>query len=68
MDVVQYLLLLFLYTQFVVCILLFLPLLNFVQCFQLGCALSQNTASILILRFLGGAFAAAPLANSGYVL
>lgn len=35
--------------------------------FQVGCALSQNTASILIFRFLGGTFAAAPLANSGYV-
>ena len=35
--------------------------------FQLGCALSQNTASILVFRFLGGTFAAAPLANSGYV-
>lgn len=35
--------------------------------FQVGCALSQNTASILIFRFLGGIFAAAPLANSGYV-
>lgn len=33
--------------------------------FQVGCALSQNTASILIFRFLGGVFAAAPLANSG---
>lgn len=35
--------------------------------FQVGCALSQNTASILIFRFLGGVFAAAPLANSGCV-
>ncbi|KAH9853006.1 MFS general substrate transporter [Lenzites betulinus] len=36
--------------------------------FQVGCALSQNTASILIFRFLGGTFAAAPLANSGAVM
>ncbi|EIW63711.1 MFS general substrate transporter [Trametes versicolor FP-101664 SS1] len=36
--------------------------------FQVGCALSQNTASILIFRFLGGVFAAAPLANSGAVM
>ena len=36
-------------------------------CFQVGCALSPNTASILIFRFLGGTFAAAPLTNSGYV-
>ncbi|OAX44363.1 MFS general substrate transporter [Rhizopogon vinicolor AM-OR11-026] len=37
-------------------------------CFQVGCALAQNTASILIFRFLGGAFAAAPLANSGALI
>ncbi|KAA1470779.1 MFS general substrate transporter [Dentipellis sp. KUC8613] len=36
--------------------------------FQVGCALSKNTASILVFRFLGGAFAAAPLTNSGAVL
>jgi len=36
------------------------------QCFQLAVALSTNAASILIFRFLGGTFAAAPLANSGY--
>lgn len=36
--------------------------------FQVGCALAPNTAAILIFRFLGGTFAAAPLANSGYVL
>ncbi|KAI0324201.1 MFS general substrate transporter [Cubamyces sp. BRFM 1775] len=36
--------------------------------FQVGCALSPNTASILIFRFLGGTFAAAPLANSGAVM
>ena len=33
--------------------------------FQVGCALSPNTASILIFRFLGGAFAASPLVISG---
>ncbi|KAI0004215.1 MFS general substrate transporter [Russula compacta] len=36
--------------------------------FQVGCALSQNTASILIFRFLSGTFAAAPLTNSGGVV
>ena len=35
--------------------------------FQIGCAVAPNTASLLIFRFLGGTFAAAPLANSGYV-
>ena len=35
--------------------------------FQVGNALSPNTASVLVFRFLGGMFAAAPLANSGYV-
>ncbi|KIJ68577.1 hypothetical protein HYDPIDRAFT_106784 [Hydnomerulius pinastri MD-312] len=38
------------------------------MCFQIGCALSQNTASILVFRFLGGTFAAAPLANSGALI
>ncbi|CCM02337.1 uncharacterized protein FIBRA_04429 [Fibroporia radiculosa] len=36
--------------------------------FQVGCALSPNTAAILIFRFLGGTFAAAPLSNSGAVI
>ncbi|KAI9512855.1 MFS general substrate transporter [Russula earlei] len=36
--------------------------------FQLGCALSKNTASILVFRFLAGTFAAAPLTNSGGVV
>ncbi|KAI0307922.1 major facilitator superfamily domain-containing protein [Multifurca ochricompacta] len=36
--------------------------------FQVGCALSQNTASILVFRFLAGTFAAAPLTNSGGVV
>lgn len=33
--------------------------------FQVGCALSKNTASILIFRFLSGCFAASPLVISG---
>ncbi|KAH9942621.1 MFS general substrate transporter [Amylocystis lapponica] len=37
-------------------------------CFQIGCALSKNTGSILIFRFIGGTFAACPLANSGALL
>ncbi|EJD04165.1 MFS general substrate transporter [Fomitiporia mediterranea MF3/22] len=37
-------------------------------CFQIGCALSQNTASIIIFRLLGGTFAAAPLTNSGALI
>lgn len=36
--------------------------------FQAGCALAQNTASILVFRFLGGLFAAAPLTNSGALI
>jgi MFS family permease len=35
---------------------------------QVGCALAPNTAAILIFRFLGGCFAASPLANSGAVM
>ncbi|KAI5835231.1 MFS general substrate transporter [Schizophyllum commune Tattone D] len=34
-------------------------------CFQVGCALSPNTASIILFRLLGGLFASAPLTNSG---
>ncbi|KAL8287242.1 hypothetical protein RQP46_003694 [Phenoliferia psychrophenolica] len=37
-------------------------------CFQLGCALSPNVAALLVFRFLGGAFASAPLTNSGGVI
>lgn len=37
-------------------------------CFQVGCALSKNTASIIIFRLLGGLFAAAPLTNSGALI
>ena len=33
-----------------------------------GGALAKNTASVLIFRFLGGTFAAAPLTNTGSVL
>jgi len=36
--------------------------------FQIGCALSRNTASLLVFRFLTGTFAAAPLTNSGGVV
>ncbi|KII83705.1 hypothetical protein PLICRDRAFT_58175 [Plicaturopsis crispa FD-325 SS-3] len=36
--------------------------------FQVGCALSKNTGSMLVLRFLGGTFAAAPLTNSGALM
>ncbi|KAL0565406.1 hypothetical protein V5O48_016621 [Marasmius crinis-equi] len=36
--------------------------------FQVGTALAQNKATVLVLRFLGGVFAACPLANSGAVI
>lgn len=36
--------------------------------FNLGCALSKNTASILVFRFLAGTFGASPLTNSGGVI
>ncbi|KAJ9094555.1 hypothetical protein QFC20_006870 [Naganishia adeliensis] len=36
--------------------------------FQVGCGLSQNTASLLIFRLLSGCFASAPLTNSGALL
>jgi len=35
--------------------------------FQIGSSLSKNAATILVMRFLAGTFAAAPLTNSGYV-
>lgn len=35
---------------------------------NVACALSKNTASILVFRFLGGTFGAAPLTNSGGVI
>lgn len=31
---------------------------------NVGCALSKNIGSLLVFRFLAGAFAAAPLSNS----
>ncbi|KAL4070839.1 major facilitator superfamily domain-containing protein [Scleroderma citrinum] len=37
-------------------------------CFQMACALSNNAASLLVFRFLGGTFAACPLANTGALL
>ncbi|OAX40260.1 MFS general substrate transporter [Rhizopogon vinicolor AM-OR11-026] len=37
-------------------------------CFQVGCALSKNAASIIIFRLLSGLFAAAPLTNSGALI
>lgn len=36
--------------------------------FQVGSALSHNTASVLIFRFLGGTFAASPLTTSGGII
>ncbi|THH29415.1 hypothetical protein EUX98_g4786 [Antrodiella citrinella] len=36
--------------------------------FEVGCALSPNTTSLLIFRFLGGIFAASPLTNSGAII
>lgn len=41
---------------------------GFYTCFQVGCALSPNTGSILVFRLLGGIFAAAPMTNSGAIL
>jgi len=38
------------------------------MCMQIGCALSKNSASILVFRFLGGCFASAPLTNSGALI
>ncbi|OCH89033.1 MFS general substrate transporter [Obba rivulosa] len=36
--------------------------------FQVGCALAPNTAGLLVFRFIGGTFAAAPLSNSGALI
>ena len=36
------------------------------QALQVGTAVAKNTGTLLVLRFLGGTFAAAPLSNSGY--
>ncbi|KAG0696052.1 major facilitator superfamily domain-containing protein [Suillus ampliporus] len=38
------------------------------MCFQVGCALAQNARTLLVLRFIAGTFAAAPLANSGALI
>ncbi|KAH6916843.1 polyamine transporter 1 [Coprinopsis sp. MPI-PUGE-AT-0042] len=43
------------------------PFIGF-TCFQIGTALAPNTASLLIFRFLGGTFAAAPLTITGALL
>lgn len=48
--------------------LIFLVTFPVYACFQVGCALSKNTASIIIFRLLGGLFAAAPLTNSGALI
>lgn len=41
---------------------------HFTTGFQIGCALSPNIGSLIVFRFLGGCFAAAPLTNSGGVI
>ncbi|KAK0528732.1 hypothetical protein OC834_003952 [Tilletia horrida] len=46
----------------------FIVALLFYTGFNVGCALSQNTGSIIVFRFLAGTFAAAPLTNSGGVI
>lgn len=46
----------------------FLISLLFYTGWNVGCALSQNTASIIVFRFLAGTFASAPLTNSGGVI
>ncbi|KXN83916.1 hypothetical protein AN958_00996, partial [Leucoagaricus sp. SymC.cos] len=38
------------------------------KCFQIAAALAKTTVQILLFRFLGGVFAAAPLTNSGAVI
>ncbi|PPQ67075.1 hypothetical protein CVT25_005676 [Psilocybe cyanescens] len=38
------------------------------MCFMIGGALAKNTPSLLLFRFLGGTFAAAPLTNSGALI
>lgn len=37
-------------------------------CFQIAAALAKTTVQILLFRFIGGVFAAAPLTNSGAVI
>ncbi|EIN07969.1 MFS general substrate transporter [Punctularia strigosozonata HHB-11173 SS5] len=36
--------------------------------FQIGCALAQNIATIIVIRFLTGVFSASPLTNAGGVI
>ncbi|KDN53529.1 putative mfs-multidrug-resistance transporter [Tilletiaria anomala UBC 951] len=36
--------------------------------FNIGCALSKNTASMLVFRFLAGSFASSPLTTSGGII
>jgi len=47
---------------------IFLITFAFYTGFQVGCALSRNTASILVFRFLSGVFASCPLTNAGALL
>jgi len=39
-----------------------------VQILQIACAVAPNGPALLVFRFLGGCFAAAPLTNSGAIL
>ncbi|GAA5982241.1 hypothetical protein JCM10908_004797 [Rhodotorula pacifica] len=48
--------------------LIFLFVWPFYLGFQVGCALSKNIGSLIVFRFLGGCFAAAPLTNSGGII
>ncbi|GAA5966389.1 hypothetical protein JCM8115_002855 [Rhodotorula mucilaginosa] len=48
--------------------LIFLFVWPFYTGFQVGCALSPNIGSLIVFRFLGGCFAAAPLTNSGGII
>jgi Na+/melibiose symporter-like transporter len=48
--------------------LIFLISMLLYTAWNVGCALSRNTASILVFRFLAGTAAAAPLSNSGGVI
>ena len=38
------------------------------QVLQIACAVAPNGPALLVFRFLGGCFAAAPLTNSGAIL
>ncbi|GAA5870316.1 hypothetical protein JCM3774_004639 [Rhodotorula dairenensis] len=48
--------------------LIFLFVWPFYLGFQVGCALSPNIGALIVFRFLGGCFAAAPLTNSGGII